>query len=59
MGLHRYVSALADLANPKAALPLLTDERRLAAFEAGIAAALKEQPGAREFASTSKGSQSL
>jgi len=40
------VSALADLANPKAALPLLADDRRLAAFEAGIAAALKEQPGA-------------
>lgn len=42
----RYVSALADLANPKAALPLLADERRLAAYEAAIAAALIEQPGA-------------
>ncbi|EIE22937.1 hypothetical protein COCSUDRAFT_83709 [Coccomyxa subellipsoidea C-169] len=41
-----YVSALADLANPKAALPLLADERRLAAYEAAIAAALIEQPGA-------------
>jgi hypothetical protein len=41
----RYVSALADLANPKAALPLLADERRLAAYEAAIVAALEEQPG--------------
>ncbi|KAK9917705.1 hypothetical protein WJX75_007354 [Coccomyxa subellipsoidea] len=41
-----YVSALADLANPKAALPLLADERRLAAYEAAIVAALEEQPGA-------------
>ena len=41
----RYVSALADLAKPKAALPLLADERRLAAYEAAIVAALEEQPG--------------
>ncbi|CAL8464829.1 g4364 [Coccomyxa elongata] len=49
-----YVSALADLAAPKAALPLLADEHRLAAYEAAIAAALCEQPGANSLYHSSR-----
>ncbi len=55
----RYVSALADLAAPKAALPLLADERRLAAYEAAIAAALCEQPGANSLYHSSEDAQSF
>lgn len=40
-----YVTALADLAAPKAALPLLHDPQRLTAFEAAMFAALEKQPG--------------
>ena len=44
-GLAGYLAALADLAHPKNALTQLYDNLRLAAFEAAIAAALRQQPG--------------
>jgi hypothetical protein len=43
--LMAYLAALADLAGPKAALLLLHDAPRLAAFQAALRAALKQQPG--------------
>ncbi len=44
-----YVHALADLAHPKACIPLLHDPPRLDAFQKAIAGALKELPGTRSF----------
>ena len=43
--LAAYVNALADLAGPKRALAGLRDEPRLAAYAAGIRAALAQRPG--------------
>jgi hypothetical protein len=39
------VNAFADLAHPKAALPLLRDAPRLSAYKAATEALLSEQPG--------------
>lgn len=44
--LRGYLAAVADLAAPKRALPLLWDAPRLDAFHAGISAALRRKPGA-------------
>ncbi|KAK9803026.1 hypothetical protein WJX72_005333 [[Myrmecia] bisecta] len=43
--LMNYVTALADLAHPKAALRVLHDDVRLSAFEDAIFCTLREQPG--------------
>ena len=48
-----YVNALADLAAPKKALPILRDATRLHAFEAGIHSALQCKAGDRNSASYS------
>ena len=41
--LLNYLNALADLAHPKQALPILVDAERLAAYQQGIQAAVAEQ----------------
>ena len=41
-------NTLADLAHPKAALPLLADLPRLSAYEAAIQDALQERPGGQQ-----------
>lgn len=43
--LAAYINALADLAAPKKALPILSDSTRLDAFDAGIKGALQQKPG--------------
>ena len=43
--LAAYVTALADLAAPKRALPILADGPRLDAYDAGIRAAVQRRPG--------------
>lgn len=43
--LAEYVHALADLAQPKACIPLLHDHTRLSAFQTAIGGALHELPG--------------
>lgn len=43
--LASYINALADLAQPKASIPLLHDEARLNAYQAALAGALHELPG--------------
>lgn len=43
--LTEYVHALADLAQPKACIPLLHDHARLDAFQTAIKGALHELPG--------------
>ena len=40
-----YINALADLAQPKASIPLLLDQNRLNAYQIAIDAALHELPG--------------
>lgn len=40
-----YINALADLAQPKASIPLLYDQARLDAYQTAIGAALYELPG--------------
>ena len=42
---HNFVTALADLSYPKAALTQLQDAPYMLALEDGIRAALEEQPG--------------
>lgn len=43
--LASYVNALADLAQPKASMPLLHDQARLNAYQIALSAALHELPG--------------
>ena len=43
--LASYINALADLAQPKASIPLLHDQARLNAYQIALAGALHELPG--------------
>ena len=43
--LASYINALADLAQPKASIPLLHDQPRLNAYQIALAGALHELPG--------------
>ena len=43
--LASYINALADLAQPKASIPLLHDDARLNAYQAALAGAVHELPG--------------
>ena len=51
--LHNFITALADLSYPKAALTQLQDAPYMLALEDGIRAALEEQPGDHVAASRS------
>ena len=51
--LHNFITALADLSYPKAALTQLQDAPYMLALEDGIRAALEEQPGDHVAASLS------
>lgn len=43
--LASYINALADLAQPKASIPLLYDQARLDAYQMALSGALHELPG--------------
>lgn len=43
--LASYINALADLAQPKASIPLLHDQARLNAYQMALDGALHELPG--------------